>query len=158
MTTIHADSPESAIEQLVMLVLQGGIKLSRADVEWLLATHENSRGPVDWSDESQRGREGLDLRGADLHEGDLRNLPLARLHAGPTLDEREQINDEPHNTISVLMERADLREAHLEGAYLCYANLNNASLSRAHLESANLQRSCPFYIKKHRNSYNPTSF
>lgn len=32
MTTIHADSPESAIEQLVMLVLQGGIKLSRADV------------------------------------------------------------------------------------------------------------------------------
>lgn len=32
MTTIHADSPESAIEQLVMLVLQGGTKLSRADV------------------------------------------------------------------------------------------------------------------------------
>jgi type IV secretion system protein VirB11 len=33
MTTIHADSPESAIEQLVMLVLQGGTKLSRADVQ-----------------------------------------------------------------------------------------------------------------------------
>jgi type IV secretion system protein VirB11 len=32
MTTIHADSPKSAIEQLVMLVLQGGTKLSRADV------------------------------------------------------------------------------------------------------------------------------
>lgn len=32
MTTIHADSPETAIEQLVMLVLQGGTKLSRADV------------------------------------------------------------------------------------------------------------------------------
>lgn len=32
MTTIHANSPESAIEQLVMLVLQGGTKLSRADV------------------------------------------------------------------------------------------------------------------------------
>jgi type IV secretion system protein VirB11 len=32
MTTIHADSPESAIEQLVMLVLQGGTKLSRDDV------------------------------------------------------------------------------------------------------------------------------
>jgi len=32
MTTIHADSPESAIEQLVMLVLQGGTKLSREDV------------------------------------------------------------------------------------------------------------------------------
>ena len=32
MTTIHADSPETAIEQLVMLVLQGGTKLGRADV------------------------------------------------------------------------------------------------------------------------------
>src|SRR5258708_9682259 len=30
------------------------VKLSRADVEWLLVTHENGRGPVDWSDESQR--------------------------------------------------------------------------------------------------------
>ncbi len=32
MTTIHADSPTSAVEQLVMLVLQGGTQLSRADV------------------------------------------------------------------------------------------------------------------------------
>jgi type IV secretion system protein VirB11 len=32
MTTIHADSPEGAIEQLVMLVLQGGTKLGRDDV------------------------------------------------------------------------------------------------------------------------------
>lgn len=32
MTTIHADSPESAVEQLVMLVLQGGTRLSRDDV------------------------------------------------------------------------------------------------------------------------------
>ena len=32
MTTIHADSPESAIEQLVMLVLTGGARLSRDDV------------------------------------------------------------------------------------------------------------------------------
>jgi len=32
MTTIHADSPETAIEQLVMLVLLGGTSLSRADV------------------------------------------------------------------------------------------------------------------------------
>src|SRR6266571_9277125 len=42
------------------------IKLDRADVEWLLSTHENGRGPVDWSDESQRDRKGLDLRGALL--------------------------------------------------------------------------------------------
>jgi type IV secretion system protein VirB11 len=32
MTTIHADSPAAAVEQLAMLVLQGGTKLSRADV------------------------------------------------------------------------------------------------------------------------------
>lgn len=29
---MHADSPETAIEQLVMLVLQGGTRLSRDDV------------------------------------------------------------------------------------------------------------------------------
>jgi type IV secretion system protein VirB11 len=32
MTTVHADSPEGAIEQLVMLVLQGGTKLGPDDV------------------------------------------------------------------------------------------------------------------------------
>src|SRR5215471_16432441 len=42
------------------------VTLSRADVEWLLATHEDGRGPVRWEDEPERSREGLDLRGADL--------------------------------------------------------------------------------------------
>jgi type IV secretion system protein VirB11 len=32
MTTIHADSPDSAVEQLVMLVVQGGTRLGRDDV------------------------------------------------------------------------------------------------------------------------------
>ena len=32
MTTIHADSPEAAVEQLVLLALQAGTSLSRADV------------------------------------------------------------------------------------------------------------------------------
>lgn len=32
MTTIHADSPEAAVEQIVMLVLEGGTRLSRNDV------------------------------------------------------------------------------------------------------------------------------
>lgn len=32
MTTIHADSPETAVEQLVMLVLLAGTKLNRSDV------------------------------------------------------------------------------------------------------------------------------
>src|SRR5712691_11064840 len=29
-------------------------KLTRADIEWLLATHEIGLGPVDWSDRNQR--------------------------------------------------------------------------------------------------------
>src|SRR5438045_324001 len=37
------------------------IKLGRADVEWLLANHENGRGPVEWSDPQQRERLGIDL-------------------------------------------------------------------------------------------------
>jgi type IV secretion system protein VirB11 len=37
MTTIHADSPDGAIEQLAMLVLQGGTKLSRDDVRHYVA-------------------------------------------------------------------------------------------------------------------------
>jgi len=32
MTTVHADSPEMAVEQLAMLVLQGGTRLGREDV------------------------------------------------------------------------------------------------------------------------------
>jgi len=32
MTSVHADSPEAAVEQLVMLVLQSGTRLKRADV------------------------------------------------------------------------------------------------------------------------------
>jgi hypothetical protein len=50
------------------------VKLDRAEVEWLLATHESGgmRGPVDWSDKKQRHRAGLDLRGADLRGATLR--------------------------------------------------------------------------------------
>ena len=58
------------------------IKLTRADIEWLLANHENGRGPVDWADEQQRERLGLDLRGADLRHVDLRKLPLTRMLGG----------------------------------------------------------------------------
>ncbi len=52
------------------------IKLNRADIEWLLVTYENGRGPVDSRDESQRRRKGLDLRDADLSRAFLRFLPL----------------------------------------------------------------------------------
>jgi len=54
-----------------------GMRLERADVEWLLATHEEGRGPVDPFDERHADRVGLDLRGADLSYARLHNLPLA---------------------------------------------------------------------------------
>src|SRR5438270_3314360 len=63
------------------------VKLNRADVEWLLATHENGRGPVDWSNGKEQDRQGLDLRGADLRQVNLRRLPLTRLYGGLPLDE-----------------------------------------------------------------------
>jgi hypothetical protein len=64
-------------------------KLTRADVEWLLATHERGGmvGPVDWHDPKQRHRQGLDLRGADLRGQELRSLPLACLLGGLAGDE-----------------------------------------------------------------------
>src|SRR5216684_7983522 len=53
------------------------VKLNRADIEWLLANHEDGRGPVDFHDKQQNERVGLDLRGADLSYAHLQNLPLA---------------------------------------------------------------------------------
>ncbi len=38
-----------------------GVQLTRGDIEWLLATHADGRGPVDWNDPEQRQRQGLDL-------------------------------------------------------------------------------------------------
>jgi pentapeptide repeat protein len=111
------------------------IKLSRADVEWLLATHENGRGPVDWSDERQRKREGLDLRGANLNDTNLRRLPLARLQGGLTEDDWDQATTEQRNMAAIHLERALLGYAHLEGSILTHAHMQGADLYLAHLES-----------------------
>lgn len=107
------------------------LKLSRADVEWLLATHENDHGPIDWSDASQRARKGLDLRGADLRQADLQHLPLARLQGG--LDELESVEatKEQRKMAAVLMKGANLQGAHLEGAILRKADLEEAFLLMA---------------------------
>ncbi len=135
----------------------GGIKLNRADVEWLLITHENGRGPVDWKDESQRKRQGLDLRGADLRQVDLRKLPLARLRGGLDDEEWFIVTDQPNakevNPLiridpteeqfymaSIHLEGAILREAHLEEAILTRAHLEKAILIKAKLESAALYK------------------
>lgn len=90
------------------------IRLSRADIEWLLATHENGRGPVDWNDANMWRRNGLDLRGADLRQVDLNNLPLTRIQGGLSQEEREVATAEQSEMAEVHLEGADLRWAHLE--------------------------------------------
>ncbi len=115
-----------------------GMKLGRADVEWLLATHENGRGPVNWSDESQWERVGLDLRGTDLREVDLSGLLLARLRGGLNRSEWLRATFEQGKIAQTQFEKANLSLAHLEGACLYWAHLEGADLSRAHLEKADL--------------------
>ncbi len=113
-----------------------GMKLSRADIEWLLVMHENGCGPVDWSDENQQERRGLDIRGADLQGAQLQKLPLARLHAGLTFEEHGQATEEQRDMAGVLMEGADLSGAQLQGAFLIRAQLQKANLFKAQLQKA----------------------
>jgi uncharacterized protein YjbI with pentapeptide repeats len=128
----------------------GPITLTRADVEWLLDTHESGgmRGPVDWSDEKQRLREGIDLRGANLSRNDLSGLPLAKLCGALPLPIAHAGTRHQRRMASIHLESASLHGAHLEGADLNRAFLQDADLSgaqleqtvlySAHLEGANL--------------------
>jgi hypothetical protein len=109
------------------------IHLTRADVEWLLATHE--QGPVNWNDERQRERQGLDLRGTYLNDIDLQDLPLARLQGGIAGHEWTAARPAQRLMAAIHLERADLTYAHLEGSILTHACLQGAKLSGAHLES-----------------------
>jgi hypothetical protein len=78
----------------------------------------------------------LDLRGADLCQIDLSNLPLVRLRGGLTFDEWNDATEEQRKWSAVLMNRANLTEAHLEGANLREAQLKEADLGFAKLERA----------------------
>lgn len=120
-----------------------GMKLSRADIEWLLASLDDGRGPVQWDDVAQRKRVGLDLRGADLTGVDFHDLPLARsimaINQNLSADKIDAASvkfqsDEPNEQVTIHMENV-----HLEGATLVRANLRGAVLTRAHLEGADLR-------------------
>ena len=114
------------------------VKLTRADVEWLLESHESGgvRGPVDWGDVAQRGREGLAVRGADLRQADLSSLPLARLRASLSASEHLGTNAEQLAVAGAHLAGAHLRGAHVEGATFLGAALQAATLTQAHLEQA----------------------
>ena len=115
-----------------------GMKLHRADIEWLLATHENGRGPVDYHDESQRDRFGLDLRGADLSHAQLQHLPLARTIGDVSWRVWTNLTEKQHRMAAINLQHADLKGAYLEEASLEYADLGQADLRGCHLEKANL--------------------
>ena len=126
-----------------------GMALYRADIEWLLWMHQNGHEPVDWNNESQQDREGLDLRGADLRYQNLSNLPLSRLRGGLSLSQWFTANAEQRKMAAILMEGANLCGAYLEktdlsgsqmkGIQLREAQLKGARLHEAQLEGADLR-------------------
>jgi uncharacterized protein YjbI with pentapeptide repeats len=133
----------------------GSITLTRADVEWLLATHESGGmyGPVEWSDLHQRHRQGLDLRGARFESlENLSRLPLAGLrgafesHSVSDLlvPKKAQEAAAVHLDGVILdmahVEGASLDDAHLRGAMIGSSEFRESSLNRIHLEGAILQR------------------
>lgn len=119
----------------------GGIVLSRADLEWLLATHESDGivGPVEWSNQQHQQRSGLDLRGADLRKARLERLPLARAQLSFVLSEQrtypDPITKEQESWSVAQVGKLTVVEAELQGAYL-----NGLDLEEAHLEKTNLER------------------
>src|SRR2546425_1615661 len=111
------------------------VKLSRADIEWLLATREHGRGPIEWiggsqlantSDESQQEPKGIDIRGADLRQVDLSYLPLTLMRGALGVID----------WTSALKEQCDLPVTHLEESNLNNAHLEGADLIGVHLEGA----------------------
>jgi uncharacterized protein YjbI with pentapeptide repeats len=120
------------------------VRLSRADVEWLLATHKGMLEPVDREDERQRACAGLDLRGALLQQINLSNLPLARMQGGRSWLVSPSSTDEQQDLARVYLDGADLGGAHMEecflgGAHMEECFLGGAYLERAYLEGAHLE-------------------
>lgn len=112
------------------------VQLSRADVEWLLATPKSERELFDWDVEYPNECKGLDLRGADLRTINLNGLPLSGICGGLTIEEWLTSTQEERNMAKINFEEAILYEAHLEGAVLGGVNLKKANLYKAHLEGA----------------------
>jgi uncharacterized protein YjbI with pentapeptide repeats len=115
-----------------------GIRLERADIEWLLATHDDGRGPVDPHSESQRDRVGLDLRGSDLSHAVLSGLPLARTGGDAGRLGLQDMTQEQRRMAAIDLRGARLVDTHLEASCLDYANMAKADLSGCHLEGSNL--------------------
>jgi uncharacterized protein YjbI with pentapeptide repeats len=112
-----------------------GMRLSRADVEWLLATHQGGRKSIDPEDHSQRNRHGVDLRRADVAGVDLSGLPLIHLWGGSaTMSSLASRGADAARMRGTVLVGADLR-----GATLCWVDLTGANLTNATLQHADLR-------------------
>ncbi len=127
----------------------GSITVTRADVEWLIATFQSAetvKTAIELS-ATGTGRVRLDLRGASLEGVHLEGLPLTGLQAGmgkewrnAPADQREasRIHLNGANLSRCLLQGAALSGASLQGATLFDAHLEGALLGSAHLEQAML--------------------
>jgi uncharacterized protein YjbI with pentapeptide repeats len=113
-----------------------GMHLTRADVEWLLATHQRGRRPIDPTDPLQRGRQGLDLRMADVSGEDLSGLPLLHLLGGENVYQVMGVHGA--RFVGADLRGAELRNVDFSGVTLAGAHLDNANLSGARFTGANL--------------------
>jgi uncharacterized protein YjbI with pentapeptide repeats len=76
---------------------------------------------------------GLNLRGADLRQINLRRLPLAFMPGGLFLDAWLRATEEQRNMAAVQLQGARLREAQLQGVDLRRSDLDGATLERVTL-------------------------
>ncbi len=100
-----------------------GVKLERADVEWLI---EQNGGPIHYGDDYS-GRPGLDLRQANLMDGDFSRLPLAdTLLQGARTD-------------NASFEGSDLRWAYFDNAHMSETRFGGADIFKGHFEGTYLR-------------------
>lgn len=115
-----------------------GIRLSRADIEWLVAMQQETTGQHHGHPAGRQKHLGLDLRGADLSQINLSGLPLPHLRAGLSLQEGRHATVEQSQAAAANLRKADLSSAHLQQADLSWVLLDQAILLEAHLEGADL--------------------
>lgn len=121
------------------------VKLTRADVEWLLSNHNGGSGPVQLK-ESENAMEaylsGLDLRGADLEQVDLSELPLAGTMFGfafsylPALIDDASVRIEDIKLGPAKLNLGNLASADLRGSDFANVTAIGANFSGSLLQSA----------------------